>query len=154
MDQSVADRIRDAGLANGGVPRGRRQLTGDQRRGPFAPIFNDLQQVAAFRIGERREEPIIDREKIELGVFRQEPGIRSVAATDGEFVHEPRRAHIGGGEAVAARALNEGGRQPGFPDPGRAGDQEIGVIPNPPARAETQDDLPVQPTRRREIDIF
>ncbi len=72
MDQPVADRIRDAGLANGGVPRGRRQLAGDERRGPLTPIFNDLEQVAAFRIGERREEPIIDREEIELGVFREE----------------------------------------------------------------------------------
>ena len=51
MDHAVADRIRDAGLANRGVPRRRRELTGDQRRGPFASIFNDLQQVTAFRIG-------------------------------------------------------------------------------------------------------
>jgi hypothetical protein len=83
MDHAVADRIRDAGLANGGVPRGRRQLAGDERRGALAPVLNDLQQVPPFRIGERREEPIIDREEIELGVFRQEPGIRSVAATAG-----------------------------------------------------------------------
>ena len=98
MDQPIADRIRDAGLANGGVPRRWRQLAGNERRGAFAPIFNDFQQVPAFRIGERREEPIIDREEIELGVFRQKPGIRSVAATDGELVQEPRRADVGGGE--------------------------------------------------------
>jgi hypothetical protein len=55
-------------------------------------------KVPAFRVGERREKPIIDREEIELGVFRQEPGIRSVAATDGELVQEPRRADVGGGE--------------------------------------------------------
>ena len=66
MDHPVADRIRDAGLANRGVPRRRRELAGDQRRAPLTPIFNDLQQVAAFRIGERREQPIIDREEIEL----------------------------------------------------------------------------------------
>ena len=110
MDQPIADGIRDAGLANRRVPRGRRQLAGDQRRGPFASIFNDLQQVTAFRIGERGEQPIIDREEIELGVFCQEPGIRSVAATDGEFVHESRRADVGGGEAVATGALHEGRR--------------------------------------------
>jgi len=107
MDQPIADRIRDAGLANGGVPRGRRQLAGNERRGAFAPILNHLQQVPAFRIGERREEPIIDREEIELGVFRQEPGIRSVAATDGELVQEPWRPDIGGREAVATGALHK-----------------------------------------------
>ena len=134
MDQAVADRIGDAGLANGGVPRGRRQLAGDERRGAFAAIFDDLQQVAAFGIGERREQPIIDREEIELGEFREEPRIRSVAATDGEFVQQARRAHVGGGEAVATRALHEGRRQPRFPDPGRAGDQQIVVIADPARR--------------------
>ena len=119
MDHPVADRIRDAGLANRGVPRGRRQLAGDQRRGPLTPIFNDLQQVAAFRIGERREQPIIDREEIELGVFHQEPGIGSVAATDRELVQQPRRPDVGRGEAMATGALHEGRRQPGLANPGR-----------------------------------
>ena len=73
MDQAVADRIGDAGLANGGVPRGRRELAGNERRRPFAPIFDDLEQVPALGIGERREQPIINREEIELGEFRQEP---------------------------------------------------------------------------------
>ena len=72
---------------------------------PFAAIFDDLQQVAPFGIGERREQPIVDREQIELGEFGQQPGIRSVAATDGEFVQQPRRADVGRGEAVATRAL-------------------------------------------------
>ena len=119
MDQAVADRIGDAGLPNRRVPGGRRQLAGDESRRAFAPIFNDLQQVTAFRIGERREEPIIDREEIELGVFRQKPGIRSVAATDGELVQEPRRPDVGGREAMATGALHERRRQPRLPDPGR-----------------------------------
>jgi len=112
MDQPVADRIRDAGLANRGVPRRRRELTGDQRRGPFASIFNDLQQVAAFRIGERCEEPIIDGEEIELREFGEQPGIRSVATTDRELVQQAWRADVRGREAVATRALHEGRRQP------------------------------------------
>jgi hypothetical protein len=154
MDHAVADRIRDAGLANGGVPRGRRQLAGNERRGAFAPVLHDLQEVPAFCIGERREEPIINRQEIELGVFRQVPGIRSIAATDGKLVQEPRRPDVGRREAMATRALHECRRQPWLPDPGRARDQEIGVIPNSSARTETEDDLTVQPTRRREIDIF
>ena len=120
MDHPVADRIRDAGLANRGVPRGRRQLAGDERRGPLTPIFNDLEQVAAFRIGERREQPIIDREEIELGVFHQEPGIGSVAATDRELVQESRGPDVGGGEAMTTRALHKRRRQPRFANPGRA----------------------------------
>ena len=117
MDQPVADRIRDAGLTNGGVPRGRRQLTGDERRGAFAPVLNDLQQIPAFRIGERREQPIINREEIELGVFRQEPGIRSVATTDGELVQEPWRPDVGGREAMATRLCTKADANQDFPIP-------------------------------------
>ena len=69
-------------------------------------------------------------------------------------MHQSWRAHVRGGEAVAARALDEGGRQPGFPDPGRAGDQEIGVVPNPPASAEAQDHVAAQSARRTEVDVF
>ena len=76
MDQAIADRIGDAGLANRGVPRGRRELAGDQRRGAFAAILDHLQQIAPFGIGQRREQPIIDREEIELGVFRPAAGRR------------------------------------------------------------------------------
>jgi hypothetical protein len=55
---------------------------------------------------------------------------------------------------MATGALHDRRRQPRLPGPGRAGDQQVGVIPNPPAGAETRDDLTVQPTRRGEIDIF
>ena len=141
MDQPVADRIGDAGFADGGVPGRRRQLAGDQRRGPFAPIFEDLEQVAPLGVGERREQPIIDGEEIELGEFREQPAIRAVAATDGELVQEPRRPDVRRGEAVATRALHEGRREPRFADAGRSGDQQMVVIADPAARAEAQDDL-------------
>ena len=36
MDHPIADRIRDAGLPNGGVPCRWRELAGDERRGAFA----------------------------------------------------------------------------------------------------------------------
>ena len=48
MDEAVADGIGDAGFANGGVPRGRRELTGDERRRAFTAIFDHLEQVAPF----------------------------------------------------------------------------------------------------------
>jgi hypothetical protein len=67
MNQAVADRIGDTRLTDGRVPGRRRQLTRHERGFPFTPIFNDLQEVSAFRIRERREEPIVDRQEIEFG---------------------------------------------------------------------------------------
>jgi hypothetical protein len=66
MNQAIADGVGDAWLANGCVPRGRWQLTRKQRGRSFAPIFDNLQQVAAFGIRERRQEPIVDRQEIEV----------------------------------------------------------------------------------------
>ena len=58
-------------------PRATRSAAADWQSAstPFTPIFNDFEEVPAFGVGERREEPIIDRQEIELGEFRQEPGI-------------------------------------------------------------------------------
>ena len=148
MDQPITDRIGDAGFADGGVPGGRRQLTGNQRRGPFTPIFQDLEQIPPLGVGERREEPIIDGEQIELGEFGEQPSIRAVAATDGEVVQQPRRPDVGRGEAMATGAFHKRRRQPRLADAGRPGDQEVMVIADPPAGAETQDDLAREAARR------
>ncbi len=154
MDQAVADRIGDAGFADGGVPGRRRELAGNERRGAFAAIFQDLEQIPPLGVGQWREQPIIDGQEIELGQFREEPAIGAVAATDGEVVQEPRRPDIRRREAMATRALHEGRREPRLADAGGPGDQQMMVIADPAARAEAEDDLTREAARRTEIDIF
>jgi hypothetical protein len=63
---------------------------------------------------------------------------RIITATDGELVEQARCAHVGGSEAMAARALGEGRSQPALPDPSGPGDQEIVVIANPGAGAASE----------------
>ena len=154
MNQAVADRVGDAGLANRRVPGGRRQLTGDERGRAFTAIFDDLEEVAAFGIGERRQEPIVDGEQIELGEFREEPRVGPIAATDRELVQQARRPHVGRREAVPTGALDKRRREPAFPDPRRPRDQQIVVVANPRAGAETQDDVARQAARGGEIDVL
>jgi hypothetical protein len=125
MNQAVANRIGDAGFTDRGMPRRRRQLAGDERRASFAPIFDDLEEVTAFGISERCQEPVINRQQVELGQPGQESRIGPVAAAHSQFVKQARRPHIRGGETMAARALDKRGRQPAFPDPGGSRDQEI-----------------------------
>ena len=155
MDQAIADRIGDTGLANGRRARPS-AAAGWQSASDLRSLRSSMTSSRSRRSASvsEREQPIIDREEIELGEFGQEPAIRSVAATDRELVEQARRAHIGGGEAMATRALDKGGGQPRFADPGRARDQQIVVIPNPAARAEAEDDLARQAARRGEIDIL
>jgi len=154
MDQPVADRIGDTGFADGRVPGRRRELAGNQRRRSFAPIFEDLEEIAPLGVRERGEQPIIDGEQIEFSELREQPAIRAVAATDGKVVQQPRRSDIRRAEAVATRALHKGRGEPGFTDAGRSGDQQMMVIADPPARAEAQDHVAREAAGRAEIDIF
>ena len=86
MDYAVADGIGDGRVANGRVPRGRRELARNERRRPFASIFDHLQQVSPLGVAQWRQQPIINRQQIELREFGEEPPIRSVTATDRELV--------------------------------------------------------------------
>ena len=154
MEDAVANGIRHTRFTDGGVPRGRRELTRDERRAPFAAIFDHFQQIPPLRLGQRREQPIVDGDEIELGEFGQQSGIRAVAPTDREFVEQARRPDVRRREAVTTGALDEGGGQPRFPDPGGTRDQQIVVIADPPARAEAEDGLAIEAAGRTEIDIF
>ena len=154
LEDAIADGIGDTRLADGRVPRGRRELAGDERRATLAPIFDHLQEISPLRLGERREQPIVDRDQIELGEFGEQPGIRAVASTDRELVEQPRGSDVCRREAVPARTLDEGRGQPRFPDPGRSRDQQIVVITDPAPRAEAEDRFAIQAARRREVDIL
>jgi len=52
MEDAVADGIGDTRLADGRVPRSRRELAGDERRAALAAIFDHLQQIPPFGLGE------------------------------------------------------------------------------------------------------
>lgn len=136
VDEAIADRVGDAGLADRGMPGGRRPLARDEGGGAFAAVFDDFQEIAAFGIGERGEQLVVDRQEIEFGEPGEETRIRAVPATDRQVVEQPRRAHVGRREAMATRALDEGRREPGLPDPRRAGDQESVVVTDPRAGAQ------------------
>jgi hypothetical protein len=59
------------------MPRGRRQLTRDKGRGALAAVFDHLEQVASLGIRQRRQEPVVDGEQIELGQAREQPSSRA-----------------------------------------------------------------------------
>ena len=77
------------------------ELAGDQGRRAFAAFLDDLDQVAAFTIAQRRQEPVVDSQQIELAQTCQQSGIRAIAATDPQVVKEAWHAGVGGGGSIS-----------------------------------------------------
>jgi hypothetical protein len=136
------------------MPGGRGELTRDEGGAAFAAVLDDFEQVAPVGVGQRREQPIVNGQEIQLGESGEEPGIGAIAATDHEVVQQPRRAHVRGRAALPTRVLDEGRRQPRLADARGPGDEKIVVLADPGAGAETQHHLAREPAGRREVDVL
>ena len=53
VEQAVADGVGLVGVADDGVPVTRGQLAGDERRGTFGAVLDDLGEVAPLRVARR-----------------------------------------------------------------------------------------------------
>jgi hypothetical protein len=86
MDHPVADRIRDAGLCQSRRATRRRELAAIsvEPRSLRSSMTSSKSRGSASVSGASTQSS--NREEIELGVFHQEPGIGSIAATDRELV--------------------------------------------------------------------
>ena len=67
VEQAVADGVGLVGVADDGVPVGDGQLAGDERRGAFGAVLDDLGGVSPLGVAQRREHPVVDGEQVELG---------------------------------------------------------------------------------------
>ena len=96
VEQAVADRVGLVGISDSGVPALDGDLAGDECRGALGALLDHLDQVSSFGVAQRREQPVIDGQKVGLGELGQEPSIGSVAPGDREIVQEPEGADIDG----------------------------------------------------------
>ena len=90
VQQAVADGVGLVGIADDAVPVVDGELAGDQRRGALGAVLDDFDQVASFGVAQRCEQPVVDRQQVELGQAGQQPGVGSVAPADGDLVQQPR----------------------------------------------------------------
>ncbi len=76
VQHPVADRVGLVRIPDQGMPvRDREELAGDEGRGALGAVLDDLTQVAAFGVAQRREQPVVDREQVGLGQPREEAGV-------------------------------------------------------------------------------
>jgi hypothetical protein len=149
MDQPIADRVGDAGLANRGMPGRGRELTGDQGR--VRSLRSSMTSNKSRRPASVNGAKASHRSpRDQFGPFRQKPDERPVAAADGELVEQARRADVGGGEAVPTRALDKGADCRSA----RSARDWIVRLANPRARPETEDHAPREAARRGEIHVL
>ena len=147
VEQAVADGVGLVGVADDGVPIGHGQLTGDEGRGAFGPVLDDLGEVAPLGVAQRCDHPIVDGEQVELGEASQEPGVGPVAAADGQLVQQARHPDVTRGEAAAAGPFDERTREEALADAGWADQQQVVALGDPGAGAAGQDLLAVEPPR-------
>jgi len=88
VQEPVADRVGQGRVAEVVVPLGGWQLTGDDRRAGAVAILQDLEEVTALLILDRREPPVIDDEDVEAGQLGEQADVGAVGPGQGEFVEE------------------------------------------------------------------
>ena len=85
VDQPVENRVPKGGVADALMPVVERQLTGDEGGAAAVAVFEDLEQVAPFAVGEGREAPIIHEQELGLGEGEQ-LAVRPVGTREPEVV--------------------------------------------------------------------
>jgi len=92
VQQAIADSIGEIGVADGGVPVLDGDLAGDQRRGPLAAVLDDLDEVAPFVVAQRCQQPVVDREEIELRQSLEDARVRPIATGHGDLLKQARQS--------------------------------------------------------------
>src|SRR3989442_3351595 len=88
VQQAVADRVGRGRLAEVVVPLGGRQLARDDGRVGAIAILQDLEEVAALRILDRRQPPVVDDEDIEAGELCEQADISGIRPGPGGLAGE------------------------------------------------------------------
>ena len=82
VEEAIADGGGLVRVANDIVSVGDRELAGNQDGGAFATFLDDFDQVPAFGVAQRSQEPAVDGQQIGFGQPGQESGVGAVATAD------------------------------------------------------------------------
>ena len=92
MEEAVADRIREGGVADEVVPLGDGKLTRHDGRARAVPVIEELQEVAAILRREGIEPEIIDGQHVDARELGEQAEVGAIGAGQGELVEQARGA--------------------------------------------------------------
>src|SRR5713101_7847129 len=154
VEYPVAERVGDAGIVEIIVPLRGRKLAGDDSGECAAAIVEELEQIVALGIGERREAEIVEDEDVEASEFAESADVGAVGASQSELVEEPRGAAVQSAVAFAASLLGERTGDVGLADAGRAGEDDVGVFFDPAAGGELADLCAIEIAPAAVVDVL
>ena len=89
VHQAIEDGIGERWLPHGLMPRLDGQLARHHRRPTVVTIFEQLQQIAAMLVTQRRQAPVIEEQQLCLGQRGHQFWIAPVASGDRQFLEQP-----------------------------------------------------------------
>ena len=72
VEDAVADRVRGGGVGEVVVPVLRVELAGDDRRACCVTVFEDLEEVSPFGVGDRGNGEVVEDEQVESSEARED----------------------------------------------------------------------------------
>jgi hypothetical protein len=135
VQDAVADGVGQGGVGEVVVPLGRGQLARDDGGAVAVAVLEDLEQVAAFLVGDGRQAPVVDEQDVDAGELAKQADVGAVGAGQREVVKEPRRAPVVGAEALAAGVSGEGTGDEALPGAGGPDEDDSAPAPNGTWRA-------------------
>ena len=136
VEEAIADGVGDGGVAEVVVPLRNGDLAGEDRGTVAVAILDDLEQIPALEVADRRDPPVIEDEHVDAGKAGEEPRVGAIGAGERQLVEQARDAAVQGPLALATGLLCERAREVRLPDPGGSGDDDVVVLLDPGAGGE------------------
>jgi len=150
VDDAVADRVGNGGVAQGSMPLPGRKLTGDDGGRPVVSVFEDFEEVATLGILQRRDEQIVQDEDLELREPSEHPGVCPIGASDRDFLEQARHACVKRPISAAACSLGQRGGEIALAAAGLPNADDVVPVGDPATGREvTNDGLGHAATLRR-----
>ena len=96
VDEAVEDGVGQGWIPDGLVPELDRHLGSDHRRPHIVAIVEDFEQVATMDVLQRRDEPIVKDDEIDVRERGELVPVRAVGSCDVEVVKESRSSEVSG----------------------------------------------------------
>ena len=111
MQDSVQDRVRQRRIADVVMPVLDWQLARHDAGSSPDAIVDQLEQIVALPRPDRCNGKIVDDQDVDFGDGGEPLGEAAVGMTEGQFLEEPRRAHVEDTQAVATGLMPKRARQ-------------------------------------------